>query len=161
MKLPSLRGLAPVIGPATRLVVLGSFPSEASLAAQQYYAHPRNHFWPILGALWQVDLRQLPYAERIELVRERGLGIWDVYAGCRREEKDPFSFLMFGLAEFHLGLAMSPVADASRGHFDPDLFFAALRRGAACTIDPTDGWDPWPLMHEDLAVLRARYGITP
>ncbi|WP_140628494.1 DNA-deoxyinosine glycosylase [Methylibium rhizosphaerae] len=85
MKAPPLSGLAPVIGPATRLVVLGSFPSEASLAAQQYYAHPRNHFWPILGALWQVDLRQLPYAERIELVRERGLGIWDVYASCRRE----------------------------------------------------------------------------
>ncbi|MGA0611765.1 DNA-deoxyinosine glycosylase [Caldimonas sp. KR1-144] len=80
-----LSGLGPVIGPATRLVVLGSFPSVASLAAQQYYAHPRNHFWPIVGALLGVDLPALPYAERIEAVRERGLGIWDVYAQCRRE----------------------------------------------------------------------------
>lgn len=85
MKADPLSGLAPIIAPATRLVVLGSFPSEASLAAQQYYAHPRNHFWPILGALWGVELRQLPYAERVALVRERGLGIWDVYASCRRE----------------------------------------------------------------------------
>ena len=85
MKADPLSGLAPIIAPATRLVVLGSFPSEASLAAQQYYAHPRNHFWPILGALWGVELRRLPYAERVALVRERGLGIWDVYARCRRE----------------------------------------------------------------------------
>jgi hypoxanthine-DNA glycosylase len=57
----------------------------ASLAAQQYYAHPRNHFWPLLGALWGIDLRALPYAERLAVVRERGLGIWDVYARCQRE----------------------------------------------------------------------------
>jgi hypoxanthine-DNA glycosylase len=80
-----LCGLAPVVGPAPRLLVLGSFPSEASLAAQQYYAHPRNHFWPILSALWSVDLRVLPYPERLQVVRERGLAIWDVYARCRRE----------------------------------------------------------------------------
>jgi len=80
-----MTGLAPVLAPHTRLVVLGSFPSVASLASQQYYAHPRNHFWPLLSALWQTDLRALPYADRIELVRERGLGIWDVYAACHRE----------------------------------------------------------------------------
>ena len=65
----------------TRLVVLGSFPSVASLAAQQYYAHPRNHFWPILAALWGVALTALPYDQR----RARGLGIWDVQAHCLRE----------------------------------------------------------------------------
>jgi hypoxanthine-DNA glycosylase len=80
-----LTGLAPVLAPHTRLIVLGSFPSVASLAAQQYYAHPRNHFWPLLGALWGIDLRALPYTERLAVVRERGLGIWDVYARCRRE----------------------------------------------------------------------------
>jgi len=80
-----LRGLPPVIGPRTRLLVLGSFPGVASLQAGEYYAHPRNHFWPILSALWGLDLRALPYAQRIDAVRERGLGIWDVYAHCRRE----------------------------------------------------------------------------
>lgn len=80
-----LQGLAPVIAPNTRLVVLGSFPSVASLQAQQYYAHPRNHFWPILSALWGLDLRALPYPERLEQVRRHGLGIWDVYAACKRE----------------------------------------------------------------------------
>lgn len=80
-----LQGLAPVIAPHTRLVVLGSFPGEASLAAQRYYAHPRNQFWPILSALWGVDLLAMPYPERLEQVLQRGLGLWDVYASCRRE----------------------------------------------------------------------------
>jgi hypoxanthine-DNA glycosylase len=79
-----LQGLAPVVGPGTRLLLLGSFPSVASLAAQQYYAHPRNQFWPLLSVLWGIDLRALPYPQRLEVVRARGLGIWDVYARCRR-----------------------------------------------------------------------------
>jgi hypoxanthine-DNA glycosylase len=82
---PCLEGLPPVIGRATRLVVLGSFPGAASLQAQQYYAHPRNHFWPILSALWQLDLLALPYAKRLAELRRRGLGLWDIYASCRRE----------------------------------------------------------------------------
>lgn len=80
-----LRGLPPVIDRRTRLLVLGSFPSVASLQAGQYYAHPRNHFWPLLSALWNVDLRALAYPRRLQEVLQRGLGIWDVYAHCRRE----------------------------------------------------------------------------
>jgi hypoxanthine-DNA glycosylase len=80
-----LAGLAPVGGRTTRLLVLGSFPGVASLAAQQYYAHPRNHFWPILSALWGVDLQAMPYTKRLAEVRARGLGLWDVYAACVRE----------------------------------------------------------------------------
>ena len=80
-----LRGLAPVVAAETRLLVLGSFPSAASLGEAQYYAHPRNQFWPILSTLWRVDLRALSYADRLIEVRRRGLGIWDVYASCRRE----------------------------------------------------------------------------
>lgn len=83
------------------------------------------------------------------------------HAGCRREEKDPFGFLMFGIAEFHLGLSMSPVATGSRMQLDPAALFAALQRGAACTIDPTDGWDPWAVMDRPLDELRAEYRISP
>ena len=86
---PRLQGLAPVVGDGARLLVLGSFPGVASLAAQQYYAHPRNQFWPILSAIWGLHgeqaLSALPYAERLPVARARGLAIWDVYAGCERE----------------------------------------------------------------------------
>lgn len=79
-----LTGLDPVITRHTRLLVLGSFPGVASLQAGQYYAHPRNHFWPLLTALWGIDLIALPYAQRLSQLRQRGLGLWDVYARCRR-----------------------------------------------------------------------------
>ena len=80
-----LEGLAPIADADTRLIVLGSFPGAASLHAQQYYAHPRNNFWPMLSALWAIDLAALPYRQRLVVLRARGLGLWDVYASCRRE----------------------------------------------------------------------------
>ncbi|MDP3086489.1 MAG: DNA-deoxyinosine glycosylase, partial [Rubrivivax sp.] len=73
-----------VLDRRTRLLVLGSFPGAASLAAQQYYAHPRNLFWPLLTAIWAVDLPALAYPQRLAELRRRGLGVWDVYASCRR-----------------------------------------------------------------------------
>ena len=85
MTTPVLQGLAPVWTPHARLLVLGSFPGAASLQAQQYYGHPRNHFWPLLSRLWGQDLLALNYAERLDVARTRGLAIWDVYAACERE----------------------------------------------------------------------------
>ena len=80
-----LLGLPPVISRRTRLVLLGSFPGAASLAAGQYYAHPRNQFWPIVGTLLGEDLPALPDRQRRVRLRARGLGLWDIYAECRRE----------------------------------------------------------------------------
>ena len=80
-----LEGLAPVIAPDTRLVVLGSFPGAASLAAQQYYGHPRNHLWRLLSALWGEDLVALAYADRLAALTRRRVGLWDVYRSCERE----------------------------------------------------------------------------
>ena len=80
-----LEGLPPVLDAHTRLIVLGSFPGVASLQAQQYYGHPRNHFWPILAALWGTDLMAMSYGARLVEARRHGLGLWDVYASCRRE----------------------------------------------------------------------------
>ena len=80
-----LQGLPPIAHRSARLLVLGSFPGAASLAARQYYGHPRNHFWPILSALWAIDLVALDYPARVAALERRGLALWDVYANCRRE----------------------------------------------------------------------------
>ena len=80
-----MKCLPPLIGRGTRLVLLGSFPGAASLAAGQYYAHPRNQFWPLLSALLSEDLVALDYAPRLQRLREHGLGLWDVIAECERE----------------------------------------------------------------------------
>ena len=78
------RGLAPIIAADARVLILGSFPSEASLAARQYYAHPRNHFWPILGTVLDEPLAELPYADRLSCVRAHRIAIWDTIVACER-----------------------------------------------------------------------------
>ena len=82
---PTLTGLAPVIDTGIRILVLGSFPGAASLAAQQYYAHPRNQFWRLMSALVGEELASLPYAERLPRLLAHGVGLWDVLAACERE----------------------------------------------------------------------------
>ena len=67
-----------------RVLILGSFPGEASLAAAEYYAHPRNHFWPLLGTVIGEPLAELPYRRRLEALRRRGIGLWDVIVSCER-----------------------------------------------------------------------------
>ena len=78
------KGFAPVIDAQVRVLVLGSFPSSASLAARQYYGHPRNQFWRILGEILAEPLQGLEYTERLQRVLAHRVGIWDVYADCRR-----------------------------------------------------------------------------
>ena len=83
-----LTGLAPLVSGKTRLLILGSFPGVASLAAQQYYGHPHNRFWPILQAIWPscaLPTGANSYKIRSEWLLDRGLGVWDVYAACERE----------------------------------------------------------------------------
>ena len=84
---PRLQGLPPLVGPGTRVLVLGSFPSVKSLQLQQYYAHPQNHFWRIVQALWPgapwPDDQN--YTRRCACLLAQGVGVWDVYAACERE----------------------------------------------------------------------------
>lgn len=75
---------APVVDPATRLLVLGSLPGAASLAVGRYYAHPRNQFWTLIGAAIEVDLAPLDYGARLTALRHAGIGLWDTVASARR-----------------------------------------------------------------------------
>jgi hypoxanthine-DNA glycosylase len=69
----------------TRLVVLGSFPGEASLQAQQYYGHPRNHFWPLWARCGAWTCWPCPTPSGWKSCASAGLGLWDVYASCQRQ----------------------------------------------------------------------------
>jgi double-stranded uracil-DNA glycosylase len=73
----------PIAAPGARVLILGSMPGAASLAAGQYYAHPRNLFWPIMGALFDAGPER-PYGERVERLRAAGVAVWDVLASCVR-----------------------------------------------------------------------------
>lgn len=75
---------APVVDSRTRVLVLGSLPGEASLAAEQYYAHPRNQFWPIVGEVIGRNLAALAYPDRLHALLDAQIGLWDTVASARR-----------------------------------------------------------------------------
>ncbi len=79
-----ISGFAPIIGRQAQTLILGSMPSEASLAANEYYGLARNAFWPIMGELFGAGL-ELAYAERIAVLQKRGIAVWDVLAECQRQ----------------------------------------------------------------------------
>jgi hypoxanthine-DNA glycosylase len=64
--------------------VLGTLPGEESLRRSEYYAHPRNLFWPIVCALFGQSV-PADYGERLEFVRSRGTALWDVCAAAERD----------------------------------------------------------------------------
>lgn len=78
------QGFSPIANADTRLLILGSLPGDASLKAAQYYAHPRNGFWPLIGGVLDEPLAALPYAERLDRLKARRVGLWDVIASARR-----------------------------------------------------------------------------
>ena len=77
-------GLPPIAAADARLFILGSLPGDASLAARQYYAHPTNQFWRLLGEAIGEELKAIDYAARLERLAARRIGLWDVVASARR-----------------------------------------------------------------------------
>lgn len=79
----AIHSFEPIIGPRANILILGSMPGEASLAANQYYAHPRNAFWPIIAPLLKIQANAF-YHEKITALRSSSLALWDVFKSCER-----------------------------------------------------------------------------
>ena len=77
-------GFDPVVDANTRLLILGSLPGDASLRAAQYYGHPQNAFWRLIGGVIGRDLAALPYDHRLAALKAARIGLWDVIASAER-----------------------------------------------------------------------------
>ncbi len=82
--MPLIYSFSPVIREGCDTLILGSIPGKASLKAAEYYAHPRNQFWPIILSLLE-QAHPLSYQERLNCLQNAGLGLWDVLGACTRE----------------------------------------------------------------------------
>ena len=80
-----LIGLPPIIDADVTTLVLGSFPSPASLAAGQYYAHRQNQFWRVMADVLGEPFLELDYADKQRCLLRHGVGVWDIYHTCQRE----------------------------------------------------------------------------
>ena len=76
-----LHPIPPVFDTHSRILILGSFPSEKSREEGFYYGHPQNRFWRLLSELLNC---RLPHTaeEKILMLREHGIALWDVIASC-------------------------------------------------------------------------------
>ena len=82
--MPRVQSFAPIENARARILILGSMPGEASLAAGQYYAHAQNLFWRILGEITGAAPAS-SYAARARALKAHGIALWDVLASCARE----------------------------------------------------------------------------
>jgi hypoxanthine-DNA glycosylase len=81
--MPVIHSFPPIIHSHAKILILGSMPGEASLAAHQYYAHPRNAFWPIMASLLNIQADS-PYHDKIAALRSSPIALWDVFKSCER-----------------------------------------------------------------------------
>ena len=84
MRILATRGFPPIAAPDARLLILGSLPGQASLAAHQYYAQPHNAFWRIMGELLHFDA-STPYERRLGALEAAHIALWDVLHSCHRQ----------------------------------------------------------------------------
>jgi TDG/mug DNA glycosylase family protein len=79
------QGFPPVIDAKVETLILGSFPSVASLGKAQYYGHSQNHFWRLVGEVIGEPLYDMEYSQRLKALLKHRIGLWDVIGQCKRE----------------------------------------------------------------------------
>lgn len=79
-----ISGLPPILPANPELLILGSMPSVQSLEKREYYGNPRNHFWPILYAIYQEE-PAANYQEKIRFLHRHGIALWDTIRSCVRK----------------------------------------------------------------------------
>lgn len=75
----------PFVNDQTEILILGTMPGAMSLEKQEYYAYPQNQFWRIMYTLFAALPVSVHFAEKIKLLQQNKIGLWDVLANCERK----------------------------------------------------------------------------
>jgi hypoxanthine-DNA glycosylase len=164
------RSFAAVAGAQARVLILGSMPGAASLAARQYYAHPYNQFWSILGEICGAA-RELPYPERLQQLQAHGLALWDVLHSCVRsgsldsaiEHRTAQPNDILGLLQRHPGITRI-CCNGGTAHAALLRYFGAeltARRIAVCRLPSTSPANAACSRASKLAAWREALGDAP
>src|ERR1035437_10651164 len=105
--MPKIEGLAPIIDDHSKVLILGSMPGEESLRKQEYYGNPSNQFWPIIYSIFDTELEH-SYKKRVSLIKETGIGLWDVIKCCERKGSADSKISDVYVNDFNLLLAKYP-----------------------------------------------------
>ena len=158
--LSRIHGLPPIENPSARILILGSMPGEASLRAGQYYAHPQNLFWRMLGEIFgdagDESRHDAPYADRLRMLKSNGIALWDVLASCVREgsldadiasgSMQPNDFAAFFTAHDKIERVLFNGAKAEacfRRHVAPSLEMHAIRYLRLPSTSPANASIPY------------------
>ena len=79
-----IKAFPPILGSNPHTLILGTMPGGKSLKANQYYAHPQNQFWKLMGDIYGAGLL-LPYDKRVKVLKDKGVAVWDVVQTCTRK----------------------------------------------------------------------------
>lgn len=80
------KSFKPSIDNNSKVLILGSMPGVKSLKEQQYYAHPQNRFWKVLGQICNVNtLQELDYSQKLTILLQNNIALWDTIKSCKRE----------------------------------------------------------------------------
>jgi hypoxanthine-DNA glycosylase len=83
------QGFSAIVDKNTEILILGSLPGDVSIKKHQYYGHPGNDFWRLLGRAIGENLASMDYESRLETLKRNGIGLWDVFkAGDREGSED-------------------------------------------------------------------------
>lgn len=171
--MPYIHSFPPISDLTADRLILGSMPGKASLAANQYYAHPRNLFWPIIDTLFDIPAA-LPYSERCQRLAAQGVALWDVLRTCTRSsslDSDileasivPQDFEGFLRAHPRIGVIFFNGAKAEsawRRHVAPALpgGLAAIPTVRLPSISPANASIPYPVklrLWRAISTIRSR-----
>jgi hypothetical protein len=145
---------------ATRYRALEQYPSGS--LGRGYWEYSRNNGFALPGEKGGAP-EQILFHDCAHLLSGYGTAPEEeVQVACFSagfQRRDPFTFVLFVLLQFHMGIRMTP--EARTGFFDPEKTMIALQRGAAMNVDLNNGWEYWPVMGEQVEELRRRYNILP